>query len=283
MQAIPRVPGYCLLHRLGGGPTTSVYEARDAESGEPCAIKVLRPDYEDQPTAVKLLQREARAGLTLRHPHLVRITHAHVLQPPYFLVMDLLPGESLRRRLQRDFCLSVADALWITRQAAEGLAAMHHAGFLHGDVKPDNLRLTGDGTVVLTDLGFAHRPGENAAFLRDGYLIGTVSYLAPEQCDEWPVEDYATDLLSLGVTLFEMLTGTLPYRPGDLRQALRRRRCDPPADVRDHRDDLPDELVTLLGQLLAREPEDRPRALAVVQRLVKLEIMTLTLRVRRSA
>src|SRR5438094_2131230 len=118
MQSPPTLPGYELIERLGGGPLTSVYSAREEATDELCAVKLLRPDWEDQATGVKLLQREARAGLAVRHPHLVRVTHAHVLQPPHFLVMDLLPGESLRRRLQRDYCLSVADALWVLRQAA---------------------------------------------------------------------------------------------------------------------------------------------------------------------
>jgi serine/threonine-protein kinase len=238
-------------------------------------VKVLRDDLEDRGTAIKLLQREARAGLALRHANLVRITGASVLQEPFFLVMDWLPGEGLRARLRREFRLPVADALWITRQIAEALAAMHAAGFLHGDVKPDNIRLGPTGEVVLTDLGFAHRPGENASFLRDGYLLGTPSYLAPEQCDEWPVEEFATDLFSLGVTCFEMLTGTYPYPPGNLRDTIRRLRSDEPTDIRDLRDDLPPALATLIGQLLEREPEDRPRASTVVNRLVRMEISTL--------
>ncbi len=277
----PRVPGYLLLQRLGGGPLTSVYEARDTESGRPCAVKVLRPDFEDRETAAKLLRREARVGLALRHPHLVRITHAHVLQDPLFLVMDLLPGESVRRRLQRDYRLPLADALWVTRQAAQALAAMHAAGFLHGDMKPDNLRLTGDGTAVLTDLGFAHRPGENAAFVRDGYLLGTANYLAPEQCDEWPSEEPASDLFSLGVSLFEMLTGVLPYPPGSVRQTILRHRSDPPADVRAH-GTFPPALAALVDDLLAHEPEDRPSAGEVVRRLVTLEIAAMTTRGRRA-
>ena len=119
MHPPPRIPGYHLLQRLGGGPLTTVYEARDEEDGAPCAVKVLRGDWADQATAVKLLQREARAGLAVRHPHLVRITNAHVLQEPHFLVMELLRGESLRRRLQREYCLAVPDVLWVLRQAAE--------------------------------------------------------------------------------------------------------------------------------------------------------------------
>src|SRR5919204_1816606 len=214
MQPTPRIPGYHLLQRLGGGPMTAVYAARDGATDAPCAVKVVRQDWEDQATAAKLLQREARAGLGVRHPHLVRVRDAHVTHPPYFLVMDLLPGESLRRRLRREYRLPVTDAVWVARQTAEALTALHRAGFLHGDVKPDNVRLTGAGTAALIDLGFAHRPGENAAFLRDGYVLGTANYLAPEQCAPDPAEGPASDLFSLGVMLFEMLTGRLPYPPG---------------------------------------------------------------------
>src|SRR5215468_7278873 len=98
MQALPRIPGYELLTHLGGGPLTAVFAARERNTDAACAVKVLRPEWEDQPTGVKLLQREARAGLAVQHPHLVRLLHTHVLRPPYFLVMELLPGESLRGR-----------------------------------------------------------------------------------------------------------------------------------------------------------------------------------------
>jgi serine/threonine protein kinase len=284
MQPPPLIPGYQLLARLGGGPMTAVYEAREARQQTPCAVKVLRDDWDDQATAAKLLQREARAGLSVRHPHLVRVTEAHVLQPPFFLVMELLPGESLRRRLRRDYRLPLADALWLARQTAEALAALHQAGFLHGDVKPDNLRLTDDGTAVLIDLGFTHRPGENAAFLREGYVLGTANYLAPELCDPLPAEEFASDLFSLGVTLFEALTGRLPYPPGSLRQTFRRHRCDPPADIRLGAGTLPAALVALVERLLAHRPEERPSAAVVVQQLVKLEIAALKRRPgRRSA
>ncbi len=275
MQSIPRIPGYQLIRRLGGGPLTSVFAARDVDTDADCAVKVLRADWEDAETGIKLLQREARAGLGVRHPHLVRVLHAHVTTPPYFLVMDLLPGESLRRRLRREFRLPVSEALWILRQTAEALAALHAAGFLHGDIKPDNVRLIDDGTAMLIDLGFAHRPGENAAFLRAGYVLGTANYLAPEQCDPLPTEALSSDLFGLGVMLFELLTGRLPYPPGSLRQTFRRHRCDPPADIRRSVSNLPSSLVALVERLLAHRLEDRPSAAAVVQQLIKLEIAAL--------
>lgn len=272
MQSLPRIPGFELVKSLGGGPLTCVYYARDGQTDEPCAVKVLREEWENDPTAVKLLQREARAGLRVDHPHLVRLRHVHVTRSPYFLVMDLLGGESLRRRLRRDYRLDLPTALWVTRQTAEALAALHRAGFVHGDIKPDNIRLVDDGTAILIDLGFAHRPGENAPLLEKGYILGTLNYLAPELCTPSPDADQASDLFSLGVTLFEMLTGQLPYPPGSLQQTFRRHCCDPPSDIRQHAGPLPPALVALVERLLARKPTDRPRAGVVVQQLIGLEI-----------
>jgi serine/threonine protein kinase len=281
MQPTPRIPGYQLLERLGGGPVTAVYAARDEADDAACAVKVLREDWEDRATGVKLLQREARAGLGVRHPHLVRVTRASVTRPPYFLVMDRLAGESLRRRLRRDYRLAVADAVWVARQLAEAVGALHRAGFLHGDIKPDNVHLVDDGTAVLLDLGFAHRPGENATYLRKGYVLGTANYLAPELCAAPPREDFASDLFSLGVTLFEALTGRLPYPPGTVPETFRRHACDPPADVRRFAADMPAALAGLVERLLAHRPGHRPRAAAVVRQLIDLEIRSL--RGRRSA
>jgi len=279
VQPLPHIPGYELLTRLGGGPMTEVFAAR-GDGDRPCAVKTLRADWDDEATAVKLLQREARAGLCVRHPRLVRLLDAHVTRAPWFLVLELLPGESLRRRLRRDYRLPTAEAVRVARQAAEAVAALHRDGFVHGDVKPDNLQLHGDGDVTLLDLGFAHRIGENAAFLRDGYVLGTPSYLAPELCAPEPAEELRSDLFSLGVTLFELLTGRLPYPPGSASQTVRRH-CDaPPDDVREHAPEVPAALAALVARLLEPRPEDRPRAAAAVGQLIRLEIAALR---RRSA
>jgi serine/threonine protein kinase len=275
MKAIPTIPGYELLARLGGGLLTSVYAARHAASDSPCAVKLIREDWEDPATAVKLLQREARACLAVQHPHLVRLREAHVTSAPYFLIMELLPGESLRRRLQRDYRLDVPTALWVARQTAEALTALHGAGFLHGDVKPDNVRLLGAGNAVLLDLGFAHRPGENASLLRRGYLLGTVDYLAPELCAATPKDDPGSDLFSLGVMLFEMLSGQLPYPPGSIDQTIRRHELEQPDEIRRHLPGLNPALARLVSRLLSRRPADRPRAHALVRQLVALEITAL--------
>jgi len=272
MQLSPTVPGYELIERLGGGPLTWVYSARDLATDELCAVKLLRPDWEDQPTAVKLLQREARTGLSVRHPHLVRLQFAHVTRPPYFLVMELLHGESLRRRLRREGRLDAPTALWVVRQCAEALAVLHKSGFLHGDIKPDNIRLMEDHRANLIDLGFAHRPGENAHLLKRGYVLGTVDYLAPELCAFDEETGTCSDLFSLGATLFEMLTGQLPYPHGSIEQTLRRHSSEPPADIRQLAEGLPSGLTALIDRLMARRPEERPRAGALVRQLIAMEI-----------
>jgi serine/threonine protein kinase len=273
------IPGYEIIEPLGGGALTQVVAARQRGTGSLCAVKRIRPNCEDLPTAIKLIQREARIGLRVRHPHLVGFRHAQVTRPPYFLVMDFLAGESLRRRLRRDYRIDAASTIWIVRQIAEALAALHGAGFVHGDVKPDNVRLIDDGTAVLIDLGFAHRPGENAVLRRRGYILGTANYLAPELCSGEPDADTASDLFSLGVTMFEMVAGELPYPLGNVEETLRRHAWDSPSDIRSLQ--LPSGLAGLVGRLLARQPAKRPRATTVVQQLITLEIANLSR--RRSA
>jgi serine/threonine protein kinase len=281
MLIAPKISGYDLLARLGGGMLTHVFSACECATDRACAIKLLRAEWQDQPTGVKLLQREARAGLAVQHPHLVRLLDTHVTRPPYFLVMELLPGESLRQRLRRDYQLDLASTLWIARQTAEALAALHRKGFVHGDVKPDNIRLVDAGIAKLIDLGFAHRVGENASLLKQGCVMGTANYLAPELCGLDAHADERSDLFSLGVTLFEMLTGRLPYPFGSTNQTLRRHHCDPPADIRQFARRLPSTLISLLDRLLAHRPHDRPRTAAVVQQLIGLEIASV--RRRQSA
>ena len=278
MKGLPNIPGYELLTCLGGGAITSVYAARACETDEPCAVKVLRPDWEDQPVAVKLLQREVRACLGVQHPHLVRVLDQHVMTPPHYLVMEYLTGESLRRRMRRDYSMDIATSLWVARQTAEALAALHRKGFIHGDIKPDNIRLVDVGKAILLDLGFTHRVGENASFLEKGYVLGTVNYLAPELCGQPPADDPRADIFSLGVTLFEMLTGQLPYPLGDPLATMSRHRKEDPLHLSDCLASAPPALAELVDRMMSRTPTDRPKADKLVQELVRYEIASLSRR-----
>src|SRR5579859_7428711 len=131
MAPIPQFPGYDLSHRLGGGPLTCVWAARESNSDQAVALKFARPDCDDPELATLLLGREARAGLAIRHPHLVPIRSASLESAAPFVVMDLLSGESLRDRLRRDYRLDARTALWVARQTAEALAALHRVGYVH--------------------------------------------------------------------------------------------------------------------------------------------------------
>jgi serine/threonine protein kinase len=258
---------------------TQVFSARRVGTAEACAVKVIRDTWPDHATAVRLLRREARACRAVRHPGLVRLRDAHLTGQPFYLIFELLGGESLRERLQRVYALDLRTTFWVARQTAEALAALHQAGFVHADVKPDNVRLLNGGTAVLMDLGFAHRPAD-AARPEDVHLVlGTANYLAPELCTDEPGGGFAADWFSFGVMLFEMLTGTLPYVPGSLAETLERHRRDEPAErVGLVARAWPARLTALLEGLLARTPADRPRAALIVHELIALEIAALGLR-----
>lgn len=263
----PQVPGYVLGARLGGGATCDVYSASDHLGQGGWAVKVLRDDAARDPTNIQLLRREARVGRIVHHPHLVRVVGAVSERArPFHLVMERARGRSLRVEMREAGRLDATRASCIVRQAAAALAALHRAGYLHGDVKPDNLHVAGR-QVTLLDLGFAHKPGDDGPLLGDGYVLGTANYVAPELCDESGRDGPAADVFSLGVTLFELLTGRLPYPEGDVEETMLRHRDVEPASLRKWQGGWPSGLVSLADRMLLRDPERRPTASEVMRAL----------------
>lgn len=270
----PRVRGWELVQLAAVSSLTETYLARPAgppDARPPAyALKLLRRSREGDVRAVQLLRREAEVGRAVRHPHLVPVLSASVREAPYFVVTPWLTGRTLAGAWRPDLPV----ALWIARQTAEALAALHEAGWMHGDVKPENIHVSPGGHVTLLDLGFARRPGQEGPGA-SGCLMGTCAYLAPEAAVSALRPDIRSDLYSLGVVLFEMLAGRLPFAgrtPGEMVAHHRQTRAP---DLRRLVPHLPTGVVRLVRGLLAKEPLRRPQTPAeVVRRLVALEVFT---------
>jgi serine/threonine protein kinase len=265
----PPLPGYVCGRRLGGGPTCNVYLATDGH-GQTVVVKVLKSNAEQNPLAVELIRREALAGIAIAHPQIVRIIESQITRSPYYLVMEYVPGNTAKQQLLQYGSFTVSTTLGIIRQIAEGLACLHRAGFIHGDVKPSNIMLPSPGKAKLIDLGFAHRPGELKPWADRGHVIGTANYLAPELTKLPPDDTDAADLFSLGVTFFELLTGALPYPGRSTAEVIKKRsNCKPAQMPFSHKP----AIRKLIESLTNPYPNQRPTAQQLVRELAGLQIM----------
>lgn len=269
---------YEAIRYVGGGTLAEVWQARNRKTGEICAVKQLRHDWSDYPVARKLMENEAEVGTAVNSRYVVAVRHVQLDDVPPFLVMEWLEGESLERLLNREKRIAYTEALWIARQCAEGLEELRQAGFTHGDVKPSNILLDSEGNVKLLDLGFARRcrkADQDISPLCD-ILTGTPEYMAPEMLAPGYPWGVARDIYSLGVTLFRMLTGRLPFQGEEPQDVLRGQRGSAPPKLRQLAADVPRELEQLVNELLSKQPLRRPESLQrLIRTLVEMELATL--------
>ncbi len=272
---IRQVGQWQLVETISPRRNTILFAARPATALDAaCAycVKMVRDDAADCEQAVALLRREAAVAGKVFHAHLVTVLEAHLAEPPHFLVMPRLEGTTLGELLNRHRSLSLTKSLWIARQTAEALAALHHLGWLHADVKPANIFVASDGHVTLIDLGFARRVDECRAGV-DRYIAGTMNYIAPEILTPALDADHRSDLYSLGATLYEMLTGRVPFDARTPAELAQQHRQTKPTCVRQLVPELPKPVASLVHRMLAKQPLRRPAtANEVVRRLVSLEI-----------
>lgn len=269
-----------LVRLAATGTLAEIYQARPAEAAEDqapaYAVKMLRAEWQDDPRAVALLHREAVVGRAVCHPHLISILATGLAQTPYYVVMPWLQGEALDVRLAPGRRLDLPVILWIARQVAEALESLHVAGWMHGDVKPGNIHVSPEGHVTLLDLGFARRQDETDSAV-NRCVMGTCAYLAPEMVTSSLRADIRSDLYSLGVVLFEMLTGQLPFQANDMAELVAQHKEARPPDLRELEPYLPSTLVRLVHAMLAKEQLRRPQTpREVIQQLTTLEIATFT-------
>jgi formylglycine-generating enzyme required for sulfatase activity/dienelactone hydrolase len=258
--ASPSISHYRIIERLGAGGMGVVYKAEDLRLRRLVAIKLLSPDIGtgDSPDAGARRQRfeqEARAASALDHPNVATIHEIdETADGQVFIVMACYEGESLKDRLARG-PLGLDDAIALAGQIARGLAAAHTHGIVHRDIKPANVMVTPDGVAKIIDFGLA-KLGDAAGLTQSGTTLGTVAYMAPEQARGGAV-DARTDLWSLGVVLYEMLTGCLPFRAEQLGGVIRSILDDSPEPVDRHRPDVPTDLQAIVARALQKDPQRR--------------------------
>jgi len=269
---------YRLVRKLAVGGMGAIYLAEHVDIGGKVAVKLLRSELTESVPFLKRFRREARANAALRHRNIVKVFDAGVaLWGEPYMVMEYLQGESLRALLKRSGPLPLKFAVDIARQALEGLAATHEAGIVHRDLKPDNLILVYEGgedpTVKIIDFGISkYSPDQAAEITSSGIVLGTARYMSPEQAEGRDV-DLRTDIYSMGVVLYHMLTGAFPHEGADHRETLDHVLNKPPVPPAEHCAGFPDNLSRAILKALARDPAGRyPSALEMADALACLDL-----------
>jgi eukaryotic-like serine/threonine-protein kinase len=249
-----KLPSYRIFERLGSGGMAVVYRAEDTRLERTVALKFLAPELSRDPGSKARFLREARAASALDHPNLCTIHEIGSTEDGrIFIAMPYYGGESLAQRIARG-PLAIDAALDVAVQVAQGLAKAHRHGIVHRDVKPANLMLTSDGVVKIVDFGLAKLMGTTGS--RSGLPAGTIDYISPEQARGDEV-DPRTDLWSLGVVLYEMVSGRRPFGRENEQAVLYAILREAPAPLADLCPDAPPGLIRVLDRLLQKDPARR--------------------------
>jgi tRNA A-37 threonylcarbamoyl transferase component Bud32 len=246
---------YELEELVGTGGMSSVYRAKDTLLERQVALKILHDSYLADAAAVERFRREARAVAQLSHPNIVTVIDRGEDERRQFIVFEYIEGDNLKDVLERDGRLPVRRALELAITVGRALAFAHQNGLVHRDVKPQNVLLNGDGEPKVTDFGIA-RSLDVQGVTQSGVVLGTSNYIAPEQASGLPV-DAQTDVYSLGVVLFELLTGEVPFSGESFVAVAMRHVNEPPPSVLQLRPEVPLRVANAVERALEKAPEDR--------------------------
>jgi len=259
---------YRIVEPIGAGGSSQVYRGYDEQLRRDVAIKVLDPHAAADPGLRKLFVREAQALAKLSHPSVVAVYDVGEIDGLPYIVMEHLPGLSLKQRIERDGPLDVAEAARLATEIANGLAFAHSRGIIHADMKPSNVLLTEDGRAKVADFGIARTPQEDASTPQ---LFATAMYVAPERV-EGKALSHASDIYGLGLVLYEMLVGRPPFTSASPSVLLRDHVVRQPVPPSHLRQSLPRELDAVIMRCLAKDPALRySRASDVANALAALE------------
>ncbi len=247
---------YELEELIGTGGMSSVFRAHDTLLDRKVALKILHEQYSGDAEYVERFRREARAVAALSHPNIVTVIDRGDHEGRQFIVFEYVDGENLKRLIERNGPLPVDQALRLAVQVARGLAFAHREGLVHRDVKPQNVLLNGDGRAKVTDFGIARSLHVQRGMTQTGTVLGTSDYIAPEQAQGQRVDEQS-DVYSLGVVCYELLTREVPF-PGEnfVAVAMRHINEEPPS-VRARRQDVSPRVDAAVRRAMAKEPGDR--------------------------
>jgi eukaryotic-like serine/threonine-protein kinase len=247
---------YAVLDILGEGGMARVYLARDNVLDRDVALKALREQYAGDEEFVERFRREAKNAAALNHPSIVQVyDQGRAGDGTYYMAMEYVPGGTLKDRIKKVAPLHPGEAAGITSRVADALEVAHGRGIVHRDIKPQNVLLTTSGDAKVADFGIA-RAASSKTITETNLVLGTSAYMSPEQV-RGDRAGPASDLYSLGVVLYEMLTGEQPYRADDPIATAMKHLDEPPRHPRDINPAVPQELDALVAKLLAKRPEDR--------------------------
>lgn len=247
---------YELLGLIGVGGMGSVYRARDAELEEVVALKTISRDLLTSPAVLERFRQEVKLARRVTHKNVARMFDIGEHKSLKFLTMELVDGESLGDRLQRDVLLSVQQTAAICKQICAGLGAAHEAGIVHRDLKPDNVMLAKSGRVLITDFGIA-RAMQGSALRTQGMPVGTPAYMAPEQIEGVADVDARADIYALGVMLYEMLVGAMPFEGDSVFAVAAARLVRPPPNPQEKNPSIPNPIAAMVVKCMQRRREDR--------------------------
>jgi len=251
---------YTIEGEVGRGGMGVVYRARDERLQRRVAIKVLPPELAFQKDIRERFTREAQTAAKLSHPHIVPIHTVGEGQGLVYFVMGYVDGESVAARIRRRGKLPVEEARRIMSEAADALSAAHALSIIHRDIKPDNILLEGSrGRVMVTDFGIAKALSSTsgATLTGAGVAIGTPAFMSPEQAAGEREIDGRSDVYSLGVVSYQMLTGELPFNAPTVAGILMKQITEPAPDLRGRRPDVPEDLALAVSRCLEKDPENR--------------------------
>ena len=259
---------YMIEEHLGSGGMCDVYRARHVGMDKPVAVKVLKAQLAADPKIAERFEQEARAASRIHHPHAINVTDYGIDKDKTpFIVMELVKGETLGQMLRSTGAFPVERAANILRQSCGALEAAHAVGVIHRDIKPDNIILAeydGSDWVEVVDFGVAkiqEDVNRRASLTGENIIVGTPRYMSPEQCDDKPV-DARSDIYSLGVVLYEMLSGEAPFEGDSSTRLLMAHAAEPPAPLRQKRPDLSPAIEAVVMKALEKDPEKRPQSAA---------------------